>query len=152
MAGNKILCVAEKPSIAKAVAEILGGGRFTTVFMPFHTQMYIVWTYVLTPSQHNVSGATFNKNYEFDFDFGGQWGRCQVVMTSVLGHLTESDFGPGYRDWKHPPPERLFDAPIIHGVAKVSNPSFQNQEGKGVEGGRRVESPSSRGKTLKGKC
>lgn len=40
-------------------------------------------------------------------------------MTSVLGHLTESDFGPGFRDWKHPPPERLFDAPIIHGVAKV---------------------------------
>lgn len=40
-------------------------------------------------------------------------------MTSVLGHLTESDFGPGFKDWKHPPPERLFDAPIIHGVAKV---------------------------------
>lgn len=38
MAGNKILCVAEKPSIAKAVAEILGGGRFTTVFMPFSPQ------------------------------------------------------------------------------------------------------------------
>lgn len=31
MAPNKILCVAEKPSIAKAVANILGGGRVTTV-------------------------------------------------------------------------------------------------------------------------
>lgn len=31
MAPTKILCVAEKPSIAKAVANILGGGRVTTV-------------------------------------------------------------------------------------------------------------------------
>lgn len=44
MAGNKILCVAEKPSIAKAVAEILGGGRFTTVFIPFSYQRELSWT------------------------------------------------------------------------------------------------------------
>lgn len=50
MAGNKILCVAEKPSIAKAVAEILGGGRFTTVVMPFLNIMRLLWTYVLTHS------------------------------------------------------------------------------------------------------
>jgi DNA topoisomerase IA len=31
MAPQKILCVAEKPSIAKAVAQHLGGGRVTTV-------------------------------------------------------------------------------------------------------------------------
>lgn len=31
MAPNKILCVAEKPSIAKAVANHLGGGRVTVV-------------------------------------------------------------------------------------------------------------------------
>jgi len=31
MAPQRILCVAEKPSIAKAVAQHLGGGRVTTV-------------------------------------------------------------------------------------------------------------------------
>lgn len=73
------------------------------------------------PPQHNVTGAQYNKNYEFDFDFGGHWGRCSVVMTSVLGHLTTSDFGPDFKQWRYPPPERLFDAPIFHGVAKVSS-------------------------------
>jgi hypothetical protein len=33
-------------------------------------------------------------------------------MTSVLGHLTDAVFGPGYNDWKYPPPGRLFDAPV----------------------------------------
>ena len=33
-------------------------------------------------------------------------------MTSVSGHLTESQFGPEYKDWHYPPPERLFEAPI----------------------------------------
>lgn len=40
-------------------------------------------------------------------------------MTSVLGHLTASDFGPEFKGWQYPPPDRLFDAPIFHGVAKV---------------------------------
>jgi DNA topoisomerase IA len=31
MPGQKILCVAEKPAIAKAVAQHLAGGRVTTV-------------------------------------------------------------------------------------------------------------------------
>lgn len=63
-------------------------------------------------------------------------------MTSVLGHLTESDFGPGFRDWKHPPPERLFDVPIIHGVAKVSKSFF-------LQPGRRVESRAFQGEDVK---
>jgi hypothetical protein len=33
-------------------------------------------------------------------------------MTSVLGHLTALDFPPEYKDWRHPPPARLFDAPV----------------------------------------
>lgn len=31
MAGQKVLCVAEKPAIAKAVAQHLAGGRINTV-------------------------------------------------------------------------------------------------------------------------
>ncbi|KAK7923299.1 DNA topoisomerase [Apiospora marii] len=63
----KILCVAEKPSIAKAVAEHLSGGR----------------------SETRNTRNKYIKNYVFDYDFGGQpWGNCQVTMTSVLGHIT----------------------------------------------------------------
>ena len=41
-------------------------------------------------------------------------------MTSVLGHLTDQDFGPQYKAWKSCPPAQLFEAPIICDVAPVS--------------------------------
>ncbi|PSS22396.1 hypothetical protein M430DRAFT_49524 [Amorphotheca resinae ATCC 22711] len=87
---GKILCVAEKPSIAKAVAGHLSGGQYQT----------------------SNTGNTYIKNYSFTFDFGPPWGNCNVVMTCVSGHLTELTFGPDYNDWSYPPPERLFDAPV----------------------------------------
>ncbi|KAH8673636.1 DNA topoisomerase [Xylariales sp. PMI_506] len=86
----KILCVAEKPSIARAVADHLSGGR----------------------SQVRNTSNKYIKNYAFDYDFGQGWGMCSVTMTSVLGHITAVVFPPEYKDWKHPPPERLFDAPV----------------------------------------
>ncbi|RKF65640.1 DNA topoisomerase 3 [Erysiphe neolycopersici] len=86
----KILCVAEKNSIAKAVAGHLAGGRFTTT----------------------NTGNQYIKNYSFTFDFGRQWGACNVVMTSVSGHLTEARFPDDYKNWEYPPPESLFEAPV----------------------------------------
>ena len=59
------------------------------------------------------------KNYTFDFDFGRLWGRCNVVMTSVSGHLTDIQFGPEYNNWSYPPPESLFDAPTFTTVDEV---------------------------------
>ncbi|KIW91083.1 uncharacterized protein Z519_07977 [Cladophialophora bantiana CBS 173.52] len=88
MPGQKILCVAEKPAIAKAVAQHLAGGRVTT---------------------RPVNGNQYVKNYEFDFHFQ-QWGNCSVTMTSVLGHLTGLDFDPKYKSWKSCPPSQLFEA------------------------------------------
>lgn len=86
----KILCVAEKPSIARAVAEHLSGGR---------------------PTVRNTPNK-YIKNYVFEYDFGQGWGNCSVTMTSVLGHITATVFPPEYNDWKYPPPDRLFDAPV----------------------------------------
>ncbi|KAI1878085.1 uncharacterized protein JN550_000267 [Neoarthrinium moseri] len=86
----RILCVAEKPSIAKAVSEHLAGGRV----------------------QVRNTQNKYIKNYCFDYDFGQGWGNCSVTMTAVLGHLTSTQFPPQYKDWKHPPPDRLFDAPV----------------------------------------
>ncbi|KAI1659547.1 prokaryotic type I DNA topoisomerase [Daldinia decipiens] len=86
----RVLCVAEKPSIAKAVAGHLSGGQVQSQNTP---EKYI-------------------KNYVFDYDFGHPWGRCHVTMTSVLGHITSAVFPAEYKKWENPPPERLFDAPV----------------------------------------
>ncbi|OAX81090.1 hypothetical protein ACJ72_04572 [Emergomyces africanus] len=96
MAG-KILCVAEKPAIAKAVAEHLSGGSSRAV---------------------SIRGNVYVKNYEFDFTFAPPWGACSVTMTSVLGHLTSLDFESQYRSWHACPPSQLFDAPVVDFIAK----------------------------------
>ncbi|PHH80207.1 hypothetical protein CDD82_1920 [Ophiocordyceps australis] len=90
----KVLCVAEKPSISKAVAGHLSGGRLQT----------------------NSTRSQYIKNYSFSFDFEQPWGRSDVTMTCVVGHLTNVDFPSEYRNWSHPPPETLFTAPIVKSV------------------------------------
>ncbi|PYH84006.1 DNA topoisomerase III [Aspergillus uvarum CBS 121591] len=93
---TRILCVAEKPAIAKAVAQHLSGGTFQT---------------------NNVTGNRYVKNYSFDFNFGGTWGHCNVTMTSVLGHLTELEFAREYKSWLSCPPGALFEAPVREAVS-----------------------------------
>ncbi|KAI1500688.1 DNA topoisomerase [Biscogniauxia marginata] len=102
----KVLCVAEKPSIAKAVAGHLSGGQ-----VQVHT----------TPEK-------YIKNYVFDYDFGHPWGRCQVTMTSVLGHITAAVFPPQYKKWDYPPPDQLFDAPVNIVVAEDKTKVAENIE------------------------
>jgi DNA topoisomerase-3 len=93
----KILCVAEKPSIAKAVSQILSGGRLDTI----------------------GTNITFIKNYKFSSRFPG-WGECDVVFTSVAGHLTECDFDVQWKKWKQCAPVALFEeARIIETVPQV---------------------------------
>ncbi|KAF2826932.1 DNA topoisomerase III [Ophiobolus disseminans] len=89
MAVRTVLCVAEKPSIAKAIANHLGD-QVTT---------------------HNIQGNPYVKNYEFNYTFP-QWGHCRVTMTSVLGHLLSHEFGPQYKSWTSCNPSALFDARI----------------------------------------
>ncbi|KAH0562609.1 hypothetical protein GP486_002715 [Trichoglossum hirsutum] len=91
---SKILCVAEKPSIAKAVAEHLAGQR---------------------PNSRRT-GANYVMNYDFSFSFDPPWGNCSVTMTSVIGHLHSQDFVQEYRGWKSCPPSALFEAPIENSV------------------------------------
>lgn len=43
-----------------------------------------------------------------------------MLMTSVSGHLTATKFTDEYeRDWSHPPPDALFDAPVLVKVEEV---------------------------------
>ncbi|KAE8139314.1 DNA topoisomerase [Aspergillus pseudotamarii] len=87
----RVLCVAEKPAIAKAVSQHLSGGSFQTI---------------------PVNGNRYVKNYVFDFNFGGPWGTCSVTMTSVIGHLTTLEFERQYKGWLSCPPGALFEAPV----------------------------------------
>ncbi|KAL5343353.1 DNA topoisomerase [Aspergillus crustosus] len=105
MAGTKVLCVAEKPAIAKAVAQHLSGGRITT---------------------QNITGNPYVKNYIFDFNFGGQLGDCAVTMTSVLGHLTSLEFPLAYKAWTSCPPATLFEAPVSVNVDDDKKPIAKN--------------------------
>ncbi|KAG7664854.1 TOP3 [[Candida] subhashii] len=88
----KVLCVAEKPSIAKSVAQTLGGGRVTI----------------------RNTKSKYIKNYDFTFIFPGV-GSCDVTMTSALGHITGLDLPECY-GWGKCPPGRLFDAEVLEKV------------------------------------
>ncbi|QPH02151.1 hypothetical protein C2857_006357 [Epichloe festucae Fl1] len=90
----RVLCVAEKPSISKAVAGHLSGGSVQT---------------------HNTRNQ-YIKNYSFDFDFGQSLGQCAVTMTCVAGHLTHIEFTSEYKNWSYPPPDSLFNAPIVTSI------------------------------------
>ncbi|KAL4923659.1 DNA topoisomerase 3 [Aspergillus undulatus] len=105
MAGTKVLCVAEKPAIAKAVALHLSGGQMQT---------------------RSITGNQYVKNYVFDFNFGGQLGDSSVTMTSVLGHLTSLEFHREYNGWTSCPPATLFEAPIKIDVDKDKKPIADN--------------------------
>lgn len=68
----KVLCVAEKPSIAKSISGILGGGHVDS-----------------RAGQHK-----FCRNFDFPYrlppPLGPQNGDSAFTVTSVLGHLTSS--------------------------------------------------------------
>ncbi|KAK8221623.1 DNA topoisomerase 3-beta [Phyllosticta capitalensis] len=92
----RILCVAEKPSIAKAVAEHLSGGQMRS---------------------NRAPNCQYTYNYEFTYDFGSRWGHCNVVMTSVVGHLKHLDFDqPNTKYWTSCDPATLFDTSVAQQV------------------------------------
>jgi DNA topoisomerase III len=93
----KILCVAEKPSIARSVTQTLSGGRFTT----------------------SDTRIRYIKNFKFTARFPN-WGDCEVVFTSVLGHLLSQDFDSPWRGWQQCSPSALFqEARIITTITEV---------------------------------
>ncbi|XP_004342668.2 topoisomerase III [Capsaspora owczarzaki ATCC 30864] len=81
----RVLNVAEKPSVAKSISEIMFGGR---------------------PPSHRDGVPVFT----FDTNFRNQ--PCTMVFTSVVGHLLASDFTADYSKWNTCAPEALFEAPI----------------------------------------
>jgi DNA topoisomerase-3 len=115
---TRILCVAEKPSIAKAVANHLGG-QARAVSLPKQQSFRDGLLSKFFFFQENVQGIQFVKNYKFDYNFQ-RWGQSSVTFTSVIGHIQEAEFHDRYRKWMSCQPSDLFDAPIQIKVASVS--------------------------------
>ena len=93
----RVLNVAEKPSVAKSVAEILsreGGGM-----------------------QTRAGRSRYNRVFEFNYNIGGR--ACHMLVTSVTGHLMELDFDDRYRKWYSCDPAELFHAPVRKAVPQV---------------------------------
>lgn len=112
----RILCVAEKPSIARSISEILAAGN----------------------ELNNRPGKDkYCRNYEFEYNMpagrnfgarsgGSSGGLVEMVVTSVRGHLMTSDFPESYRKWSACSPSDLFTAPIEVDVSKDSKQVAQN--------------------------
>jgi DNA topoisomerase III len=103
-----VLCVAEKPSIAKAVSQILSGGQFSTVGL-YRFDFHALTDYALQRPTQNK----YIKNYDFPYPQT----RDTYTVTSVSGHLMSLDFGPMHRKWTSCDPFTLFDAPVELKVA-----------------------------------
>ncbi|OSD06958.1 prokaryotic type I DNA topoisomerase [Trametes coccinea BRFM310] len=88
----RVLCVAEKPSIAKSITQILSGGQYTT----------------------RNSRNKYIKNYDFNYPQTNSF----FTVTSVTGHVMEYDFNIMYSKWTSCDPFALFEAPV---ECKVKN-------------------------------
>ena len=97
---HRVFLVAEKPSIAKAVAQHLSGNQVTS----------------------RNTGLKYIKNYDFTFRFPASLGgECHATMSSVIGHTVGHDFEPGLRKWGSCRPEVLFDSITVKFVDEVLN-------------------------------
>ena len=98
----RVLLVAEKPSIAKTVAQHLSGNQLTV---------------------HNTTNR-YVKNYDFTFRFPPSLGgECNATMTSVIGHIMHHDFEQRTRKWNSCPPAQLFDSQTVAFVSEVCTQS-----------------------------
>jgi len=91
---RRVLNVAEKPSAAKSITQILSRGSHRTV----------------------MSRSKYNPIYEFTYKFNGQ--DVQMSFTSVAGHVMGMAFEEKYsmKHWNSNPHEQLFKTAIVETV------------------------------------
>ncbi|XP_043503570.1 DNA topoisomerase 3-alpha isoform X1 [Polistes fuscatus] len=85
----KVLNVAEKNDAAKNIAGYLSRGNI----------------------RKRDGLSVYNKIYEFNVRLWNE--DCQMIMTSVSGHLLGYEFVGAYRKWQGCHPLSLFDAPVV---------------------------------------
>lgn len=95
MSRVRALNVAEKPSVAKSISEMLGGQGV----------------------QSRTGRSQYNRIFDFPHSIRANGG-CDIAMTftSVTGHLMGLDFPATYQKWGSVDPLELFTAPIHKSV------------------------------------
>ncbi|XP_041366537.1 DNA topoisomerase 3-beta-1-like [Gigantopelta aegis] len=106
-----VLMVAEKPSLAQAVAKILSNGNMN--------------------SRKGMNGAC--SVHEYAGKFNGE--NVKFKMTSVCGHVMGVDFIGKYNNWDKVDPVELFTATIQKKEAtpNLRMPAFLAKEGQGMD-------------------
>ena len=64
-----------------------------------------------------LCSAQYNGASLFPYTLGGQ--PCEMVFTSVSGHLMEVEFGPQHRTWRSVAPGELYRVPVYKQVPQV---------------------------------
>ncbi|KAL8440282.1 hypothetical protein Efla_004978 [Eimeria flavescens] len=98
----KVLNVAEKPSVAKEITRLLGGPN----------------------ARRLQSASNFNAVTSFPCLLQNQ--ECEMIFTSVRGHLMSLDFPPPFSSWNAVPPEALFSAPVAKRITDASKDIADN--------------------------
>jgi DNA topoisomerase-3 len=106
MAPIVVLNVAEKPSVARALAQVFGnipGSRQSQSHRSGPAQIFEIENVNFPSLYQQGSGQNVPNNVRNE--------PHTMITTSVRGHLASQDFGPAY-GWTRCPPVALFDAPI----------------------------------------
>ena len=91
----RVLMVAEKPSIAQAIAGALSpDGRWS--------------------KRRGISPSAPCFDFQGDLVVGGQRHEATITATSTVGHMWSLDFPKEYNDQNRVDPVDLFDAPTMH--------------------------------------
>ncbi|KAL9183480.1 hypothetical protein ACHAXT_004336 [Thalassiosira profunda] len=101
-----VLNVAEKPSVARALAQVFGGQPGSRPRNNQHSgaaQVFEIEHVCFPPLFRQGEGRPVPPNVPNE--------PHTMITTSVRGHLASQDFGPQY-GWSRCPPAALFDAPI----------------------------------------
>lgn len=98
-----IINVAEKPSVAKGIAEILGRG---------------------VEMRKTESKSQYNPVWQFYFEYNQQ--KVIMIVTSVLGHIKTYEFPETCKDWKRTPFTSLFSVQLQKHVIDTSKKVVQN--------------------------
>lgn len=102
----RVLCVAEKPSMAKSITQILSHGSYTN--RPGKDKYCRNFDFLYRiPSRFVPSNATTSSTVNVEMTF-----------TSVRGHMTELEFPDDFR-WGKCSPSALFTAPLLKRTAKA---------------------------------
>ena len=106
MSSIGVLMVAEKPSLAESIAQILSHNSAKSRRAVTKATQVHEWSSNSFPSMGSRNSGHFNFRFK---------------MTSVCGHVNSVDFPAKFNNWDKVAPESLFEAPCLK---KEANPKL----------------------------